>query len=114
MPLAGGTDLLPNMKRRQQVPRTLLSLRGIDGLHQVHSRSILVSGFWRLPYAFRRLRAIRTSAMELLPLAQAAYQQVATRRTFAIWVRWAATFALIRGATTTTRVTSGGSRSIFA
>jgi len=37
MPLAGGTDLLPNMKRRQQVPRTLLSLRGIDGLHQVHS-----------------------------------------------------------------------------
>jgi 4-hydroxybenzoyl-CoA reductase subunit beta len=37
MPLAGGTDLLPNMKRRQQVPRTLLSLRSIDSLHQVHS-----------------------------------------------------------------------------
>jgi 4-hydroxybenzoyl-CoA reductase subunit beta len=37
MPLAGGTDLLPNMKRRQQVPRTLLSLRGVEGLHQVHS-----------------------------------------------------------------------------
>src|SRR5712664_1571459 len=36
MPLAGGTDLLPNMKRRQQVPRTLLSLRGVEGLHQVH------------------------------------------------------------------------------
>lgn len=32
MPLAGGTDLLPNMKRRQQVPRTLMSLRGIDTL----------------------------------------------------------------------------------
>lgn len=32
MPLAGGTDLLPNMKRRQQVPRTLLSLRNIDSL----------------------------------------------------------------------------------
>lgn len=32
MPLAGGTDLLPNMKRRQQVPRTLLSLRHIDSL----------------------------------------------------------------------------------
>ena len=32
MPLAGGTDLLPNMKRRQQVPRTLMSLRGIDEL----------------------------------------------------------------------------------
>jgi 4-hydroxybenzoyl-CoA reductase subunit beta len=35
MPLAGGTDLLPNMKRRQQVPQTLLSLRQIDALHGV-------------------------------------------------------------------------------
>ena len=34
MALAGGTDLLPNMKRRQQVPRTLLSLRGIEALHE--------------------------------------------------------------------------------
>jgi 4-hydroxybenzoyl-CoA reductase subunit beta len=33
MPLAGGTDLLPNMKRRQQVPHTLLSLRQIEALH---------------------------------------------------------------------------------
>src|ERR1700675_748551 len=32
MPLAGGTDLLPNMKRRQQVPRTLMSLRHIADL----------------------------------------------------------------------------------
>jgi 4-hydroxybenzoyl-CoA reductase subunit beta len=37
MPLAGGTDLLPNMKRRQQVPRMLLSLRGLESLHHVHS-----------------------------------------------------------------------------
>jgi 4-hydroxybenzoyl-CoA reductase subunit beta len=37
MPLAGGTDLLPNMKRRQQVPRMLLSLRGGEELHQIHS-----------------------------------------------------------------------------
>ncbi len=35
MPLAGGTDLLPNMKRRQQVPHTLLSLRKIDSLHAI-------------------------------------------------------------------------------
>jgi 4-hydroxybenzoyl-CoA reductase subunit beta len=35
MPLAGGTDLLPNMKRRQQVPRTLMSLRHIDTLSHV-------------------------------------------------------------------------------
>jgi 4-hydroxybenzoyl-CoA reductase subunit beta len=33
MPLAGGTDLLPNMKRRQQVPKTLMSLNRIRELH---------------------------------------------------------------------------------
>jgi 4-hydroxybenzoyl-CoA reductase subunit beta len=37
MLLAGGTDLLPNMKRRQQVPRTLVSLRQVAGLSEVHS-----------------------------------------------------------------------------
>ena len=35
MPLAGGTDLLPNMKRRQQVPRTLMSLRHIQSLNGI-------------------------------------------------------------------------------
>ena len=35
MPLAGGTDLLPNMKRRQQVPRTLLSLCNIEALQAI-------------------------------------------------------------------------------
>ena len=35
MPLAGGTDLLPNMKRRQQTPRTLMSLRHIESLTQI-------------------------------------------------------------------------------
>ncbi|MGA8010817.1 MAG: FAD binding domain-containing protein, partial [Candidatus Acidiferrales bacterium] len=35
MVLAGGTDLLPNMKRRQQVPRTLISLRHVEGLSGV-------------------------------------------------------------------------------
>ena len=34
MPLAGGTDLLPNMKRRQQVPKTLMSLNRIPELRQ--------------------------------------------------------------------------------
>jgi 4-hydroxybenzoyl-CoA reductase subunit beta len=32
MLIAGGTDLLPNMKRRQQVPRTLVSLRQVESL----------------------------------------------------------------------------------
>ena len=31
MILAGGTDLLPNMKRRQQVPSTLVGLRAVRG-----------------------------------------------------------------------------------
>jgi 4-hydroxybenzoyl-CoA reductase subunit beta len=35
MPLAGGTDLLPNMKRRQQVPGTLMSLRHIEDLTRI-------------------------------------------------------------------------------
>ncbi|MGE0707937.1 MAG: xanthine dehydrogenase family protein subunit M [Planctomycetota bacterium] len=33
--LAGGTDLVPNMKRRQQVPSTLVALRKVDGLRGV-------------------------------------------------------------------------------
>src|SRR5436309_1326319 len=33
--IAGGTDLLPNMKRRQQVPATLIGLRGVDELKQI-------------------------------------------------------------------------------
>ncbi len=32
-PLAGGTDLLPNMKRRQQTPGTVVGLRGVEALH---------------------------------------------------------------------------------
>ena len=35
---AGGTDLLPNMKRRQQVPKTLVALRGESLSH--HARSV--------------------------------------------------------------------------
>jgi 4-hydroxybenzoyl-CoA reductase subunit beta len=35
MLLAGGTDLLPNMKRRQQVPTTLIGLRQIASLRQI-------------------------------------------------------------------------------
>jgi 4-hydroxybenzoyl-CoA reductase subunit beta len=35
MIIAGGTDILPNMKRRQQVPKTLVSLRQIAELRRV-------------------------------------------------------------------------------
>ena len=35
MLLAGGTDLLPNMKRRQQTPATIVGLRGIQELREI-------------------------------------------------------------------------------
>ena len=38
MLLAGGTDVLPNMKRRQQTPATLIGLRGIRELAQISER----------------------------------------------------------------------------
>ena len=37
MLVAGGTDLLPNMKRRQQVPATLVGLRQIAELKDVRN-----------------------------------------------------------------------------
>ena len=44
MLIAGGTDLLPNMKRRQQVPRTLVSLRHVAELRQTSNGHGLVLG----------------------------------------------------------------------
>src|SRR5262245_20437020 len=35
MLVAGGTDLLPNMKRRQQVPRTLIGLRRVADIRDI-------------------------------------------------------------------------------
>ena len=37
LPLSGGTDLLPNMKRRQQTPAVLVGLRGIAGLRGIEN-----------------------------------------------------------------------------
>jgi 4-hydroxybenzoyl-CoA reductase subunit beta len=36
MLIAGGTDLIPNMKRRHQSPKTLVSLRGIEELRKAN------------------------------------------------------------------------------
>jgi 4-hydroxybenzoyl-CoA reductase subunit beta len=44
MLVAGGTDLLPNMKRRQQMPATLIGLRGIDGFADIHNGSGITVG----------------------------------------------------------------------
>jgi 4-hydroxybenzoyl-CoA reductase subunit beta len=42
--IAGGTDILPNMKRRQQVPKALVSLRRIGALKQIANGSGLAIG----------------------------------------------------------------------
>jgi 4-hydroxybenzoyl-CoA reductase subunit beta len=44
MLVAGGTDLLPNMKRRQQVPSTLIGLRRIAELRQIGNGAGLTIG----------------------------------------------------------------------
>ena len=44
MPIAGGTDLLPNMKRRQQVPATLVSLRHVEGMKKLANGTGLTLG----------------------------------------------------------------------
>jgi 4-hydroxybenzoyl-CoA reductase subunit beta len=44
MLVAGGTDLLPNMKRRQQVPKTLVALRGVPELKRIENGSGLTLG----------------------------------------------------------------------
>jgi len=44
MLLAGGTDLIPNMKRRQQTPATVVGLRGVAELSQVREEDGLAVG----------------------------------------------------------------------
>jgi 4-hydroxybenzoyl-CoA reductase subunit beta len=44
MLLAGGTDLVPNMKRRQQVPRVVVGLRRIAELRQVRHHGSMTIG----------------------------------------------------------------------
>jgi 4-hydroxybenzoyl-CoA reductase subunit beta len=44
MLVAGGTDLLPNMKRRQQVPQTLVGLRQIAEMKQISNGQGLTIG----------------------------------------------------------------------
>ncbi len=44
MVIAGGTDLIPNMKRKQQTPKTLVALRHIESLGQIKNGSDLSLG----------------------------------------------------------------------
>jgi len=44
MPVAGGTDLFPNMKRRQFTPKLLVGLRQIEGASGIHANGGLTLG----------------------------------------------------------------------
>jgi 4-hydroxybenzoyl-CoA reductase subunit beta len=44
MVMAGGTDLLPNMKRRQQTPKIVVSLAHVDEIHRTSNGSGMIVG----------------------------------------------------------------------
>ncbi|OGA60163.1 MAG: hypothetical protein A3F77_14305 [Betaproteobacteria bacterium RIFCSPLOWO2_12_FULL_67_28] len=74
MLVAGGTDLLPNMKRRQQMPGTLVSVRNIEELKRVSNGSGLRLGAGLTLAELLEVRGLRD---RYRGLAQAA-AQVAT------------------------------------
>ena len=59
MLIAGGTDLLPNMKRRQQTPATLVSLRHVEGLKRVANGQGLTLGAGLTLTEVERTQAVR-------------------------------------------------------
>ena len=59
MLVGGGTDLLPNMKRRQQVPSVLVGLRGITELRRVATGDGLTIGAGTTLSALLDLSAVR-------------------------------------------------------
>jgi 4-hydroxybenzoyl-CoA reductase subunit beta len=48
--VAGGTDLYPNMKRRQQTPKTVISVAGVAGLHDIreNGNGVIIGACMRL------------------------------------------------------------------
>jgi 4-hydroxybenzoyl-CoA reductase subunit beta len=74
MLIAGGTDLLPNMKRRQQVPRTLVSLRRVEELRAISNGDGLSIGAGVTLTELLRDDRVRTRAAALWQAAA----QVAT------------------------------------
>jgi 4-hydroxybenzoyl-CoA reductase subunit beta len=74
MLIAGGTDLLPNMKRRHQTPKVLVSLRGIEELRKASNGSGLALGSALTLTEITRNEKIKTDATALYQAAA----QVAT------------------------------------
>ena len=67
--VAGGTDLYPNMKRRHQEPKTVISLMGIPELQQVErwnvGTSVTLSALSNVP-SFQRSHSAVTTAARLV------------------------------------------------
>jgi 4-hydroxybenzoyl-CoA reductase subunit beta len=74
MLVAGGTDVLPNMKRRQQTPRVLVGLRGVTELRQLDVNSTVRIGAGVTLTALVRHDALRAR----LPGLWQAVAQIAT------------------------------------
>jgi 4-hydroxybenzoyl-CoA reductase subunit beta len=74
MLLAGGTDLVPNMKRRQQVPRVVIGLRGVGELRSIRNGAGFTIGAGATLTDIVRHDALRTA----MPGLWQAAAQVAT------------------------------------
>ncbi len=74
MLLAGGTDLLPNMKRRHQVPRALIALRALKELKAITNGSGLTIGAGTTLTEVAKTQAVREHYVGLMQAAA----QVAT------------------------------------
>src|ERR1043165_9252478 len=102
--VAGGTDLYPNMKRRQQMPQTVISVMRLAELNQItgDGKSGLRIG----------ASVILTDICEH-PIINRDYPVVAhaARPFCATWERSAATCCSTRVVTTTTKTTSGAKAS---
>jgi 4-hydroxybenzoyl-CoA reductase subunit beta len=79
MLVAGGTDLLPNMKRRQQVPSTLIGLRRIAELRQISNGAELTIGAGVTLTEIVRDARFRRGAVEHTPGPYAGLWQAAAQ-----------------------------------
>jgi 4-hydroxybenzoyl-CoA reductase subunit beta len=65
MLIAGGTDLLPNMKRRHQAPKVLVSLRHIEELRKVNGSFGAAVTLHELSHSKKTPTALRQAAAQI-------------------------------------------------
>ena len=79
MLLGGGTDLVPNMKRRQQVPRTVIALRSIPSLRGIRAKGRTDEGGFTIGSATTLTDIVRHADLSAsVPGLRQAAAQVAT------------------------------------